>query len=226
MDVSNRFAINSSSAFADPTDWYHCAPSCLQVYRLFCRRLSILASNMRLTGLSAAIANASVEADNILADVSAARDLPETAIDVNTGDMNDISSELSVSPSHPHRPGSTPRPPSVASTRSLTKKAGSAQARNRGDGSGTGVSTGTRNDQRFVKEEGRAAMVDVVVAKADDVALGVPAGTDRTWAYARAALVLRTEAVAIALQWITGAEKIQVRYNANTMQCRPAIGRW
>lgn len=37
-----------------------------QVYRLFCRRLSILASNMRLGGLSIAIARACAVAEEIL----------------------------------------------------------------------------------------------------------------------------------------------------------------
>lgn len=38
----------------------------LQVYRLFCRRLAILTSNMRLKGLSAAIARGCAMADEIL----------------------------------------------------------------------------------------------------------------------------------------------------------------
>lgn len=38
-----------------------------QVYRLFCQRLSILASNMRVTGLRTAIAHAVAKADGILA---------------------------------------------------------------------------------------------------------------------------------------------------------------
>lgn len=38
-----------------------------KVYRLFCQRLSVLASNMRLKGLWTAIANASAKADGILA---------------------------------------------------------------------------------------------------------------------------------------------------------------
>ena len=51
---------------------------------------------------------------------------------------------------------------------------------------------------------------DVTLRGQKTEADGKGTGLSDTWAHARAALVLRTEAVAVALRWVAGAKVIQV----------------
>lgn len=61
------------------------------------------------------------------------------------------------------------------------------------------------HDTLAVMQALRGKMVDSGAAAAADGA------AFSTWAHARAALVLRTEAVSIALRWVAGAKTIQAR---------------
>lgn len=69
--TTRRLKRKHRGAIASQAKSAHPCPSVLtrnkQVYRLFCQRLSILASNMRLAGLRSAIAHAAAKADGILA---------------------------------------------------------------------------------------------------------------------------------------------------------------
>lgn len=81
----------------------------------------------------------------------------------------------------------------------------------RGGGDGAGFNE-TRKEKKVTKS-GRKAAVVATAAAAAVAGGGVEGGAgndENTWAHARAALVLRTEAVATALLWVAGAETIQV----------------
>lgn len=94
---------------------------CIKVYRLFCQRLSILASNMRLKGLWSAIAHASAKADGILAEhaasafgdtnpdgSSAQKDAPVTAVSDRGG--GSAASTKGSSPKSPKKASSARSP--------------------------------------------------------------------------------------------------------------------
>ncbi|CAM9759100.1 unnamed protein product [Scytosiphon promiscuus] len=156
-----------------------------EVYRLFCQRLSVLASNMRLKGLWTAIVNASAKADGILAKhaTTAAAALETSANDDQA--VNPI-------PDAPAKRKHVSSSPSKASS----KKAGERTSKMVG-GASAAAASGKKN-----------GAMDLVRSQMSSEGSAEDAGLS-TWAHARAALVLRTEGVSVALRWVSGANIIQ-----------------
>ena len=158
-----------------------------QIYRTFCKRLSVLAANMGLKGLWIAITRACSKAEDIIAADAGAPG--RTIIDLSSTTSKTvgpsacdwtISGRASVTAASDKRSLAPVRDPVVP----LETVVGRA----------TGKTAGAVLRETKPKANGAVANA-----------------SSRSWAHARAALVLRTDAVAVALRWSTGAKSIQVR---------------
>lgn len=183
-------------------------PPAPKVYRLFCQRLSVLASNMQLKGLRAAVADASARAEGIIA---ADKTNDSTAM---TSSSSSSSPNAVAASSSRANATSTPGlvPIAAASARDKTALVLAPTS---------DVGPKGKNIQR------KTAMVTAEAITAANTNANVNAppprgknssgkggektggGTVSTWAHARAALLLRTEGVAVALQWVASSKVIQ-----------------
>lgn len=157
-----------------------------KVYRLFCQRLCVLASNMRLRGLRVLIDRAYSKAQDIVADAggmtSQCPDAASTAVSnaassASDGKKSGEEFEINLQASAGYKGSPVIKGEATVSKGALLKAVETADVTLRGQKTGVG---------------------------------GKGTGLSDTWAHARAALVLRTEAVAVALSWVAGAKVIQV----------------
>lgn len=179
------------------------------MYGTFCRRLSMLASNMKLKGLKMIIESAFAKADLLLArheappaGTSGARALPDASV------ADESSARPTLTP-RSHVTASGQRTPSMTASSSPHQKSGNTPGRTPENK----VGAGTRRSRREESPSSRSVREPTQEAKAVTTTggrVGSPSSAEGTWAHARAALVLRTEAVATALRWVTGAETVQV----------------
>lgn len=157
-----------------------------QVYRLFCQRLRVLATNMRLRGLWMPIDRACSKAQDIVADAGGmTTQRPDAAL---TSSSN------------------------AASFTSDGEKSGGVSKINSRDSSSYKGSPLIKSEATVPKGALLTAGETAGVALRGQKTEAGSMGTDLSdsWAHARAALVLRTEAVAVALSWVAGAKIIQV----------------